>query len=267
MKRLRIITFICLLLSAALLGASTIARMLRKDNTLPVIEITDKQLVLDVKDLKGDALLTGVTARDDKDGDLTDRIQVSNIAPEGSTTLEVTYMVADDDDHAVTAVRTVKCPDFVPPRFHLETPLRFDVGSDVQVRGLVTAADVLDGDITGDIKINTNDLDTDTEGTYPVTFEVTNSLGIAAEATMDVIVHTPADGEPEIELSDYLVYLDDADDFHALDYLSAVHNGDDRSINVDLPDGGLQEGVNQVVYTCNGYNGTSGRTMLYVVVE
>lgn len=267
MKRLRIITLICLLLSAVLLGASALVRAGRKDNTLPTITVPDEPLSVSVKDLRSTALLSGITAWDDKDGDLTDQILLQSLIQQENKQLEATYVVVDSDDHIATASRIIKCSDYTPPRFRLTAPLTYSVGSPLELRSQLTASDPLDGDLSDKIRINTSNLTTRYEGIYPVSFEVTNSLGITSRITLEVTIHSPVPGEPTIALREYLVYCDADDTFEPLEYLSHVTDGDDRSIQVKLPDGGLQKGLNQVVYTCPGVNGTPGSTILYVVAE
>lgn len=267
MKRLRYATIICLILSAVLLGISLVVRMCRKDNTMPTIAISGDTPVLSMADLNSDAVLAGITAWDDKDGDLTDRVLLQNIMLQDGKKMTATYAVVDSSNHVATASRIIECSDYVPPKFHLETALRYTAGSAIRIRDHLTATDLLDGDISERIKMNTSSLTARYEGVYPTTFEVSNSLGDTSRITLDVTIHSPVPGEPVIYLSEYLIYLQPNEEFDPLDYLSYVSGADDDNIHVELPDGGFQKGMNRVIYSCRGTSGLPGSTTLYVVVE
>ena len=105
------------------------------------------------------------------------------------------------------------------------------------------------------------------EGTYPVTFQVTNSLGDTADITLDIVVRSYEAGEPRIQLSEYLIYRKAGEAFDPLAYLESVSGGDRADVEVRMPEDGLRQGVNQVTYTCTGENGSEGSATLYVVME
>lgn len=117
MKRLRYATIICLILSAILLVISLVIQMCRKDNTMPTIAISGDTPVLSMADLNSDAVLAGVTARDEKDGDLTDRVLLQGIMLQDGKKMTATYAVADSSHHVATASRIIECSDSVssPP--------------------------------------------------------------------------------------------------------------------------------------------------------
>lgn len=264
MKRLRIITFACLIVSAVLLAVSSYLRAVRADSTLPSIRIPEQPLVLSVADHGTDALLEGVTASDKKDGDLTGRILLQDVTLQEGNRMKATYAVVDSSRHVASASRIVEYEDYVPPRFYLSAPLRYTPGSSIQIKDRLTAFDVIDGDLSDQIRVNANNLMPYYEGTYPVTFEVTNSLGGTAGITLDVTVQSPEPGEPAVRLSKYLIYLRQGDAFDPTDYLESDGG---NTVSAALPQGGLQKGVNTVTYSCTGANGVSGSTVLYVVVE
>ena len=267
MKRLRIFTLICLLLSAAALGASTAYQLRNEDKTIPVIDCPETPLVLSVKDSGSEALLRDVTAYDEKDGDLTDRLLLEGIDRAAGGDIEVTYVVVDSDHHVARRSRTLQYTDYRPPRFALSKELRYSMGSNVRIKDRLTASDMVDGDLSDRIKVNSNDLSPYYEGTYPVTFEVTNSLGDTATLTMDVVVRNYAAGEPHINLTQYLVYRKTGERFDALAYLDSVNGGEVENVSVQMPEGGLSAGVSKVTYSCVGTSGVIGSAVLYVVTE
>ena len=115
------------------------------------------------------------------------------------------------------------------------------------------------------MKVTSTALSSSVEGTYPVTFEVVNSLGDAASLTLDVEIYARTADEPRITLSQYIVYLNEGETFTPLQYLSDVSGGSAGAVRVSLPDGGLQPGLNKVSYACSNGSAT-GTATLYVVV-
>ena len=155
--------------------------------------------------------------------------------------------------------------DYVSPRFSLTKALRYAPGEAMQVRDRLRATDTLDGDLSDSVKVTSTALSSSVEGTYPVTFEVVNSLGDAASLTLDVEIHARTADEPRITLSQYIVYLNEGETFSPLQYLSDVSGGSAGAVRVSLPDGGLQPGLNKVSYACSNGSAT-GTATLYVEV-
>ena len=267
MKRLRIIILALLALSLVLLGVSSGVRLLSRDRTLPVIECDQQELRIGTSE-GSDALLHGVTAHDDKDGDLTDAIIIERIAGTGEAgKVTVTYAVADSDHHVASCTRTVVYTDYVSPRFALNAPLIYEVGSALQVRDRLGAWDMIDGSLTDRIKINASALSTNYVGRFPLTVEVTNTLGDTAALTLDVVVRDSDPDAPQIKLTKYLVYLNQGADLDPLEYLAGVTGGESYNVTASLPEGGFTRGVNEVTYSCMGSTGLTGTTTLYVIVE
>ena len=267
MKRLRITIFALLAFSLVLLVVSSGVRLLIKDRTLPVIECPQQELRVSAKD-GSDALLQGVTASDGKDGDLTDSIVVEQITGTGTAgKVTVTYAVADRDHHVASCSRTVIYTDYVPPRFSLSRPLIYDIGENLQVRDRLGATDMIDGSLTDRIKINASSFSTSYAGTFPITMEVTNSLGDTSTLTLDVVVRDSERGAPEIKLKQYLVYQKQGAEFDASAYVDSVMGGETYNVTASVPDGGLHPVVNQVTYSCMNSMGLTGTTALYVIVE
>lgn len=266
MKRLHIITLAALLLSAVLLGVTLLVRAVGRDRTVPEITFSEEPLRLSVTEGES-GLLRGVTARDEKDGDLTGQLLVQRVersAADGGLT--VTYAVADQDRHVVTKTRALVYTDYVSPRFSLKKELRYAPGENVLLRDRLTAQDVLDGSLSDRIKITANSVSSYYEGSYPVTLEVVNSLGDTASLTLDIEIRAYSAAEPRIRLTDYLVYLSEGESLVGTEYIADVTGGSSGAVRVLLPDGGLQKGVNKVTYSCTS-GGVTGTATQYVVVE
>ena len=268
MRRLRILTLACMVVSTVLLLVSTVYHQRMEDPTIPVIQCPETPLTISMEDGGSEALLKDVTAWDEKDGDLTDQILLQGVDKRaGASTATVTYAVVDSDNHVVTKTREVRYTDYQPPHFALTKELRYSVGSALRIKDRLTASDRIDGDLSDRIRVISSSSTTSNEGVYPATFQVTNSLGDTSTITLNIVVRNYEAGEPRIQLSDYLVYQKAGDELEPWDYLELVSGADEEDVKVRMPENGLGKGVNQVIFTCEGENGSEGSATLYVVVE
>lgn len=266
MKRLHRALIIVFILSAALFGAAIAYKYYNTDTTIPEIRFYEDTLSVSVKDGR-DALMLGVSAYDKKDGDITDKLILESVEMGKNGEVSATYAVCDADNHVVTRTRTIIYTDYVSPRFSLSAQLCYSPSSSIKVRDRLGAYDVIDGQMDNDIRINTNSLSPYYAGLYPVTFEVTNSLGDRVSLTLEVEIREMSDNEPEIVLDTYLIYLseDEAKGFNAIEHVNYV-NGAEKS-DVRTSGTRLSTGVNRVKYYCQSESGVRGSTTLYVVVE
>ena len=165
-------------------------------NACPVIQATDKTLTV------GDEFdpLADVTAEDEEDGDITDKIEI--LENEVDTTkpgkYEVTYKVTDSG--GASHVKTIKVtvnPKMEPlnaaPIITAEDKT-LTVGDAFDPMADVTATDAEDGNLTDKIEILNNEVDTTKPGKYEVTYKVTDSKGASCTKTIKVTVKekTPA---------------------------------------------------------------------------
>ena len=161
------------------------------DQTKPVISLTgnNPQII----PLTNAYLELGATATDNVDGDISGLIQIdaSNVNTGVAGSYTVTYNVSDAAGNAADEVtRTVEVVDGIIPIITLlgDNPLELAVG-DTYIDPGATASDVADGNITDDIVVGGDAVDTGTPGTYVVTYNVQDEAGNAAnEVTRDVIV-------------------------------------------------------------------------------
>ena len=232
--------WISLALAAVCLGILAGYRTLinlRADNKSPEILIADQLLEISALDSR-EALLQGVTARDDTDGDVTDSLVVESVRllrQDGTVT--VTYAAFDSARNVSKKTREVLYSDYESPRFALKQPLMFSQ-KNYDLLSLITARDMLDGDITGRIRATALDeISSDFQGTYKVRFQVTNSLGDTVDLVLPVDVYTPGVNEVAMTLTEYLIYLESGDRFNARDYLDELTVGRDIiPLGKNLPD-------------------------------
>jgi len=221
--------WISLLLIVCCLGALVCYRALdriRTDSKAPVITVEEQLLEVSVQAPRKD-LLAGVTARDDRDGDVTASLVVESVRMLGRDGMvTVTYAAFDKAGNVAKQTREVRYTDYGSPRFSLSRPLIFAQGKNRDVLAVISAEDPLDGDITHRIRAAVLDeVTSGYSGSYDVKFRVTNSLGDTEELVLPVEVYTPGAYEAELTLTDYLIYLKQGDSFNARDYLETFAMG------------------------------------------
>lgn len=203
----------------------------RTDTKGPQITIDERQqLQLSVSDPQ-QMLLQGVTAQDDRDGDVSAMTvveSVGSISPEGMVT--VTYAAFDRSGNVTKAQRQVCYTDYESPRFTLSQALVFTYGTSFDVLDAVGAKDALDGDIRSRVKATPLDETAiSAEGTHKVQFRVTNSLGETVTAELPVEVCPSGRYNAELTLTQYLVYVRQGEDLEPEDYLSKFTTNEDTT--------------------------------------
>ena len=135
-----------------------------------------------------------VTASDKEDGDITANLEI--VKNEVDTTkagvYEVTYKVTDSQGASYTTTIQVT----VNPKMETlnEAPIitatdkTITVGDTFDPKADVTASDKEDGDITANLEVVKNEVDTTKAGVYEVTYKVTDSQGASYIKTIKVTV-------------------------------------------------------------------------------
>ncbi|WGX77601.1 DUF5011 domain-containing protein (plasmid) [Paraclostridium bifermentans] len=167
-------------------------------NHPPVIHAEDKTIEV------GDNFnpIDGVTATDKEDGNITKDIKVieNTVDTSKAGTYKVVYEVTDSKGATTTKyiTVTVKLKDLTlnnMPEIHAENKT-IKVGDKFNPMDGVTATDKEDGNITKDIKVIENTVDTNEVGTYKVVYKVTDSEG--ATTTKSIVVTVRSNDKPII---------------------------------------------------------------------
>lgn len=258
----------------------TEAPEIKLEAIVPEVSVTDPQ----------SALLQGITAKDKRDGDVTDLLVVERVTLlDSKGTLMVNYAAFDNAGNVSKAQREAKYTDYRSPRFTMESPLIFTYGASFDVLSIVSANDSIDGDIQHRIratpldKVAINEL-----GIHEVQFQVSNSLGDTVTKVFPVEVYDPDMYDAKLYLTDYLVYLPAGTTFSPNAYLEEfVVGGEEVSLENGLPKdytlklkGGVQTNTPgtyvveyRVTYTQKNENNSAldrswtGYSKLIVVVE
>lgn len=287
MKKLRMAVSGLFVFSCIVFTVYLIRDIFWADHNPPEISLEEERVEISVT--KDDAeLLKGVTAVDDKDGDITDSVRIaskSHFIEKGRRT--VTYAVFDKANHAASAEQTVVYTDYVSPRIYLDKPLRYTV-SEAKSADLLTnmrAEDCLNGDVSRQIRVSLEEAWYENQiGEYEVTVSVGNDAGDVCTIPMKAVIR---DGNDLIEskkyypaLSDYIVYTSVNRPLEFSHYLTGMMRGNTEylfgsgeitvtaenvmiSENVDYS----EPGVYEVRYSYTSLEGITAVTTMYVVVE
>lgn len=140
--------------------------------------------------------LSGVTAADEIDGDITDSIVLDalNVSYGVPGEYTITYHVADAAGNKAEKHATVTVKDTTPPVISLSaSSLTLTVGDDApDYSSLVSASDTTDGDLTASVSVDDSAVDYSTPGTYEVTYTVSDHSGNASTRSATVTVKAKA---------------------------------------------------------------------------
>ncbi len=259
-----------------------------EDKDVPIISCESDSITLSTK-TPIEEYLKGVSAYDEKDGDVTKSIVVESVSKMNlDKSRTITYAAFDADKHVSKLTRILKYKDYQSPHFGLSKPLVFQVG-ETNLSMNLTAQDNIDGNLTDKIKYITNDEEIISKaGKYLVEFQVTNSAGETAflPATVEFInFNEQLDIKPIITLTHYLIYIKKGSSFEAKDFLKEVDIEGEQydvskyassttkkgiskdMITVSADVNASACGVYSVDYKITTKDGQEGDTKLIVVVE
>ena len=156
----------------------------------------------------------GATASDTEDGDVTSAIVIGGDTVDVDTLAiyEVTYTVVDSDGNTTTAVRSIEVSLGDAPVITLigDASIRLTQGDTYTEQG-ATASDTEDGDISSAIVIAGDTVDTNTPGTYAVTYTVIDADGNTTVASRNVEVNAPgtcdADEAQSVSAADFNITM------------------------------------------------------------
>ena len=237
MRRLRVMSIILFIISVAAFGTYWFRERIVKDQTGPVFSIDSNVLNVSVKEDET-ALLRGISASDASDGDVTNSIIVEHVSPfTGTGHRIIKYAAFDSDNHVTHARRELAYTDYTGTRFVLSKPLTFPLNAKNLLEG-VKAEDCIDGDITGNIKMMSDDeIDTSHVGEYSARLKVTNSAGGVSylPVTIEIYDSSVRYRVPQLTLSAYIVYVDSGTYFDEREYIESVTIGseDYTFVNTD----------------------------------
>lgn len=224
---MRIIRFLSILIfigSVVLFGKYKEEEMKNEDTMSPLITM-DSETITVSSNAGREALLKGVTAKDLRDGDVSDTLIVesmSNFIEKGRRT--ITIAAFDSSNNITKETREIIYRDYESPEFSLEEPFSFPVDTQ-NFWQYLGASDKLDGDLTDRIKMSTEYyVQVDKPGIYPMIFTVANSAGDVSKLPVSIEIYDPLikQSQPKITLSDYLIYVDQGEEVRPWDYVEEI---------------------------------------------
>ena len=226
MRRLRLLLLVFFLVVFAAFMFSSIREYLTSDFEAPVISADSEVMNLSVEAIDA-ALLSGMTAEDNLDGDVTDTlVVVSKSKFIAKATRNVSYAAFDKSNNVGTFVRKLVYTDYHSPRFVLTEPLRFVAGnSSYDYLRHMRAVDCLDGNLSSQIKITMGSTETASESTstQPIHVIVTNSAGDTSSLSLKATFEdyeTYSQAAPA--LSNYIIYLEVGEKPNYRSYLEGI---------------------------------------------
>ena len=289
MKRLRLLIILFSAAVFVIFGINRVRESMTSDYVPPVITAEYDAIQSSVHVTDQD-LLTGMSATDNLDGDVSDSLFVvskSKFIIRG--TRRIGYAAFDKNNNVGTYTRMLTYTDYVSPHFALSQPFHFLEGNTNQdYLKYVTASDCLDGDITSQVRITFGNSVSvsDSVSSRKVDLQVTNSAGDNATLELDALIEdydTYYKQAPA--LTEYLIYTNvgTKPDYSSL--LNGVVSGDrtrsftdtsfDRYSDVSISDSSVDyytPGTYMVSFRLSrqlkdGSRETLGTTNLIVVVE
>ena len=270
MRILRLIVSLLFIVTTVVYAYFLVTEKIKTDETIPVITLKEEVLDVAINATTKD-LLSGVTAHDEKDGDLTDKViveSVSNFIEPGLC--RVTYAVCDSNNHVATATRKIRYTSYESPKFSFSEDLCYSLYERLNLTEAIKAVDCIEGDISSNIVISSEDYTSSIEGVFNIQATVTNSKGDTSTITIPLIIEDRSLSAPEIELKEYLIYAKPGEKINFNKFLVSAEDakGEDLKdeVKIETKIDMSKEGSHTVHYYVDDKNGVEGHAVLTVIV-
>ncbi|EOO97662.1 DUF5011 domain-containing protein, partial [Bacillus cereus] len=221
--------------------------------------------------------MAGVSAIDEKDGDITSKIKVDgNVDTSKPGTYEVTYTVTNSKGLTIVRKQPVKVKETEgtkneAPVLTVPFSTTLHVGEEFDPMAGVSATDKEDGNLTNKVKFKGN-VDTSKPGKYIVEYWVVDSKGVNATATRSVIVKENEeipDMEPKLTAPTKTT-INVGDKFDPMAGVKAIDNEDGDITSKVTVDGNVdtsKPGTYELTYTVLDSKGHKVTTKQTVTVK
>ena len=266
MKKIKIFSVLLLVVSTVLFVGFALRKKIAADGVPPVVSCTNGARSVSVL-VTEEELLQGVSAQDDRCGDVSDTLVVENISSfydDGSRT--VTYAAVDDSMNVGRCEQSITYTDYEEPKFNMENDLCFSVGGKIDFLSAISANGAIDGDLTERIKYSIYEtVNTMSAGTYPIEFRVMDSAGNTVYLETEIEILEPEEARIVVELEKYLVYVKKGERFNPEKYYKDA-DVEDGNLRIKSKVDTSKSGIYHVDYIVES-NEVSGKSRLIVVVE
>ncbi len=271
MKIFRIVISVIFIFTSVVFVYFFATDKINKDTSVPKITIDSEIIEVSIKDGESE-LLKGVTAYDEKDEDITDKVIVESVSAFTEPgCCRITYSVCDSDNNVASATRKLRYTDYIPPKFSMNNDLCFSLYERMNISDIIKATDCISGDISDEIVLTSADYSSSVAGVFNLEATVTNDKGDTETLVLPLVVEDSSVSAPDITLTDYLIYVKKGDKPNFNKFVSAAYasNGEDVTDTVHFETNLKAEtpGTYSVHYYATDSNGVSGHAILTVVVE
>lgn len=234
----------------------------KAENTAPVIVAEDRSIVQGTKFNYKE----GVTATDNEDGPLTDKIEVveETVKADVVGTYKVTYKVTDKNNTTTTKTITVTVTENKKPVITAEDKEVIQYRKLDELDG-VTATDEEDGKV--EVKVKNSTVKLDTSGEYEITYQATDTYNQTTEKTIKVTVIK--DEAPVINAEDKTITQGTT--FEPLKDVTAEDKEEGKIEKIEVVKNDVKEkeiGEYEVIYKAvDSYKNETTKTITVTVVE
>lgn len=234
----------------------------KAENTAPVIVAEDRSIVQGTKFNYKE----GVTATDNEDGPLTDKIEVveETVKIDVVGTYQVTYKVTDKNNTTTTKTITVTVTENKKPVITAEDKEVIQYRKLDELDG-VTATDEEDGKV--EVKVKNSTVKLDTSGEYEITYKATDTYNQTTEKTIKVTVIK--DEAPVINAEDKTITQGTT--FEPLKDVTAEDKEEGKIEKIEVVKNDVKEkeiGEYEVIYKAvDSYKNETTKTITVTVVE
>lgn len=265
MKKLKILSFLMLLVSTAAFVGFRMYKNVIVDTQPPVVTC-DKEEITVAVEVTEEELLKGVEAVDNRSGDVSDTLVIEKLSAFSEDGKRIaTYAAVDDSMNVGRCEQTIIYEGYKKPKFKMDSSLCFRVGSKANLLEGVSAESVLDGDLSGNIKYSLPEaINSTTPGNYPIEYRVMDSGGKVVYLDTYVEICESTDLAFDVYLTDYVVYVKKGKTFSADKYYKGAQREGELKISSNVKTN--KAGTYYVDYIVDA-GGSSGKARLVVVVE
>ena len=231
-------------------------------NNEPVISAQDKSIV------QGNSFnpLEGISATDNEDGDLTNKITVNGTVDTNKVgSYQITYTVSDKEGLTTNKTVTITVIRNEEPKIEA-TDKEVTIGHSYNPLDDVKATDKEDGNITNKIKVVKNTVNINELGDYEVEYEVVDSYN--QKATKKITVSVVPDSKPEITVTDKVITL--GSNFDSLKDVKATDKEDGDITEKIKVDGSVDTstiGIYEIEYSVTDSYGNKSTKRIKVEVR
>ncbi len=271
MRALRIGVLLLFVIVTAVFSWVYTSELIGADKTLPSIKIDGDIIDVSIKATDED-LLKGVTAYDNKDGDLTSKVFVESISKfYEKGVCKVTYAVCDSNNHVAKASRKIRYTDYVSPKFNLKKSTCYSLYESINLSEDIVATDCIDGNISRNMIITSDNYSSSIAGVFSLNVSVTNSNGDTSDIVLPLIIEDRNLSAPKIELSKYMIYVKAGTPIDFASYVVSATDSAEQDIRgtviIESTIDFNTPGTYSVHYYATDASGLRGHSVLVVVVE